>query len=268
MFKRNALFVLALLIVILSAAAFLMRQSGKSGTDAHLLNYTEPKTGMEFVLVKGGCFDMGDTFGVGYGEERPVHRVCVGDFYISKNVTTQAQWQAIMGTNPTYFQYCGLNCPVVDVSWEDVQRFIVLLNQYSAHPFRFPTEAEWEYAARSGGRQEEWAGTSNLAELDFFAWHSRNSDLRLHPVGQKKRNGLGIYDMTGHVWEWVADWYDSRYYSYSPKDDPQGPKSGINRVCRGGSFRQVPGHMRASYRNAERPDHRSHDKGFRLAQTP
>jgi len=130
--------------------------------------------------------------------------------------------------------------------------------------FRLPTEAEWEYAARSGGRSEKYSGGNNI---DSVAWYSSNSNSKTHPVGQKKANGLGLYDMTGNVWEWCSDWYDSSYYRNSPKNNPKGPNSGDNRVKRGGSWNNKPQNLRASNRNNNTPSNRNNNLGFRLLST-
>ncbi|MBA4348368.1 MAG: hypothetical protein C0415_00040 [Thermodesulfovibrio sp.] len=192
-------------------------------------------TGLEMILVKSGCFQMGSD---GYY----AHEVCVDDFYIGKYEVTQGQWKAIMGDNPSRFEDCGDNCPVESVSWDDVQEFINKLNQKTEKNYRLPTEAEWEYAARSGGKNEKWAGTSNQSELGEYAWYRENSGDKTHPVGQKKPpNGLGIYDMSGNVWEWVSDWFDVNYYKNSPKDNPKGPSSGSYKALRGGSWRDDAG---------------------------
>lgn len=145
----------------------------------------------DMVFVKGGCYQMGDTFGD--ADEKPVHEVCVGDLYMGKYEVTQGQWKAIMGNNPSYFKDCGDNCPVEDVSWDDAQNFIQKLNQKTGKNYRLPTEAEWEYAARSGGKSEKYAGTSSESELTDYTWHDKNaaSKAKTHPVGQKKPNGIG-----------------------------------------------------------------------------
>ena len=136
-----------------------------------------------------------------------------------------------MGNNPSQFKQCGLDCPVETVSWNDAQAFIRKLNSQSGKQYRLPTEAEWEYAASSGGISETWAGTSDEASLVLH----KNSDNMTHRVGLKKANRLGIHDMSGNIWEWCQDWYNEAYYEDSPKDNPPGADIGGSRVLRGGS---------------------------------
>ena len=119
--------------------------------------YTDPETGMEFLLVNGGCYEIGDNFGDGFGYEKPVHEVCVNDFFIGKYLVTRAQWNAVMEKTPSKFTNRGGNFPVESVAWNDAQEFIHILNQCTRKTYRLPTEAEWEYAARSGGKNEKWA---------------------------------------------------------------------------------------------------------------
>ncbi len=228
--------------------------------------YTDSATGMEFVFVKGGCYRMGDTFGDGYTNEKPVHEVCVSDFYMGKYEVTQGQWQAIMGNNPSYSKSCGDNCPVEQVSWNDTQDFLSRLNQRSGEgKYRLPTEAEWEYAARSGGKKEKYSGGD---DIDRVAWYGSNSGEKIHPVGVKAPNGLGLHDMSGNVWEWVQDWYDGNYYSRSPLHDPAGPHSGSFRVERGGGWRfNPPRYVRASCRYCDVASVKFTDLGFRLARS-
>ncbi len=226
---------------------------------------TDSNTGMEFVFVKGGCYPMGDTFGDGEGDEKPVHEVCVDDFYIGKYEVTQAQWRQIMGSNPSHFSGCGDNCPVEQVSWNETQDFIRKLNSQSGKRYRLPTEAEWEYAARSGGKSEKYAGG---ADVDAVAWYNSNSGSKTHPVGQKRPNGLGLHDMSGNVWEWCQDWYGSDYYRNSGRDIPGGPSSGSGRVGRGGSWSILAALARASLRLRCDPVLRYRDLGFRLVLPP
>ncbi len=233
--------------------------------------FTDAATGMEFVFVKGGCYEMGmgDTiggfflFGDGQGDEKPVHNVCVNDFYLGKYEVTQGQWQVVMGNNPSYFKNCGANCPVEQVSWNDTQNFIGKLNGKTGRNYRLPTEAEWEYAARSGGKKEKYAGGD---DLDRVAWYYSNSGSKTHIAGTKAPNGLGLYDMSGNVWEWCQDWYGEKYYGESPKDNPRGPSSGNDRVLRGGSWNDKPEVVRAANRDRDGPAYRDFDLfGFRLS---
>jgi len=225
---------------------------------------TDPTKVIELVLVKGGCFQMGDTFGDGQPDEQPTHTVCVDDFYIGKYEVTQGQWQSVMANNPSFFKKCGEKCPVEQVSWNDIQEFITKLNAKTGKKYRLPTEAEWEYAARSGGKKEKYAGTSSDVELGKYAWYSANSGGRIHPTGQKQPNGLGLYDMTGNAWEWCQDWYGEKYYSQSSRKNPPGPASGTRRVLRGGAWIFEPASIRASTRYSLTPEARGDLYGFRL----
>jgi len=215
------------------------------------------------VFVKGGCFDMGDTFGDGGLDEKPVHRVCVNDFYMGRYVVTQEEWEAVMGSNPSHFKNGG-KYPVENVSWNDAQEFVARLRRLSGLKWRLPTEAEWEYAARSGGKKEKFAGTDKESNLDEYAWHEGNSGMKTHPVGEKKPNGLGLYDMSGNVWEWVQDRYDRDYYRQSPADNPKGDPFGVNRIVRGGSAQTGKGFLRLSYRDYLASETRGACFGLRL----
>ena len=220
-------------------------------------------TGMELIFVKGGCYQMGDTFGDGENDEKPMHEVCVDDFYMGKYEVTQKQWKAIMGNNPSGFSGCD-NCPVEQVSWDDIQGFITTLTVRTGKGYRLPTEAEWEYAARSGGKREKYSGGDNL---DSVGWYESNSGSKTHPVGQKQPNGLGLYDMSGNVWEWVQDWYDDDYYRKSPKNNPEGASSGQHRVLRGGSWSNVARNTRTAIRRWSDPVDRYVSLGFRVVGT-
>ena len=225
--------------------------------------WTDPVTGMVFIWVEGGCYEMGcgDWADSCEGDESPVHEVCVDGFWIGKYEVTQGQWEQIMGSNPSGFK-SGDNYPVERVSWNDCQEFMNDLNSQSGSSFRFPTEAEWEYAARSGGREEKYAGGD---DLDSLGWYRDNSGSRTHEAGTKAANGLGIYDMSGNVWEWCSDWHASDYYADSPTNNPQGPSSGAYRVIRGGSWLHFAQLCRAANRHNNCPDVRAYGIGFRLA---
>lgn len=220
--------------------------------------------------IKGGSFDMGDTFGDGYDSEKPVHRVAVKDFYLCKYPVTQAQWKAVMGDNPSYFK--GDDLPVENVSWDDAQAFIKKLNEKTGKRYRLPSEAEWEYAARGGEKSKnfKYAGSDNLDEV---AWHGGSSGSKTHPVGQKKPNELGLFDMSGNVWEWCEDWYDATFYkkcaAKATVENPKNDEKGSDRVLRGGSWFSVnPRICRVADRYDVYPGARYDDIGFRLAASP
>jgi len=225
--------------------------------------WTDPVTGMEFVWVPGGCFEMGcgawtDSC---YKDEYPVHEVCLDGFWIGRYEVTQGQWAQVMGSNPSWFKFQDKH-PVERVSWHEVQEFIFELNSQGSSTFRLPTEAEWEYACRGGGREEKYCGGD---DLDSLGWHLGNSGRRTHEVGTREPNALGIYDMTGNVWEWVSDRYCENYYSDSPRDNPQGPETGYSRVVRGGGWGSDARFCRAAIRWCYWPDDWFSFMGFRLA---
>jgi formylglycine-generating enzyme required for sulfatase activity len=210
--------------------------------------------GMKFVRINPGTFKMGSA------DEGPIHDVTLSKgFYLQTTEVTQAQWQAVMGTNPSEFK--GPDWPVDMVPWFDAQEFLRKLNAREKDTrYRLPTEAEWEYACRAGGQEPD--GAPNLGEV---AWWAGNSGREVHPVGQKKPNAWGLYDMRGNVWEWVQDRYGD--YSAGRQVDPHGPASGTYRVLRGGSWwRARAKNFRCAYRNYDSEAARG-DKGFRCART-
>ncbi|MEJ7560075.1 MAG: SUMF1/EgtB/PvdO family nonheme iron enzyme [Pedobacter sp.] len=215
---------------------------------------------LNMVTVQGGRFAMG---GNNNNDEKPIHNVTLSSFKIAKYEITQGQWQKIMGTHQFSHKDC-LNCPVESVGWDEVQTFIKRLNTLSCKNYRLPTEAEWEYAARGGthSKKLEYAGSDDINEV---AWTYDNSASNTHIVGQKKPNELGLYDMSGNVWEWCNDWYDENYYIKSPTNDPKGPKRGPHHIIRGGSWSRKPAISRVAYRNRERIGNRY--IGFRLASS-
>ncbi|MGV8059550.1 MAG: SUMF1/EgtB/PvdO family nonheme iron enzyme [Smithellaceae bacterium] len=226
--------------------------------------FKDPVTGMEFILVRAGCFQMGDSFGDGLTSEKPLHEVCVDSFYLGKYEVTQGQWKKIMGTNPSHFKDCGDNCPVESVTWTDVQSFIAEMSNLSSQKYRLPTEAEWEYAARESGKTIKWAGTSSENRLDDYAWYDANSADKPHPVGRKKPNALGLYDMTGNVWEWTNDLYLESFYSKSSRDNPRNAEEGTARVLRGGCWLDRTADIRSSLRFFFAPQTGFKSIGFRL----
>jgi formylglycine-generating enzyme required for sulfatase activity len=226
------------------------------------------KVNLEMVAVQGGTFTMGCTGEQGGdcdSDEKPTFQATVSDFYIGRYEITQAQWRALMGastslSSPSYFKNCD-NCPVENVSWNDVQEFIKKLNQQMGKKYRLPTEAEWEYAARGGLRSKgyKYAGSNSIDEV---AWYTSNSGSKTKPVGGKKPNELGLYDMSGNVWEWCEDWYSS--YTSNSKNNPTGPY----RVLRGGSWDTYARGCRVSRRGSITPGNRGGSRGFRLVLVP
>ena len=210
---------------------------------------------------------MGDIFDAGDSDEKPVHTVCVGDFYLGKTEVTQKQWEDVTGSNPAKFQ-CA-DCPVERVSWNNAQEFIKKLNEKTGMNYRLPTEAEWEYAARSGGLKEQWAGTNDEEKIGEYTWYGYTANGRTHAVAGKTPNAIGLYDMMGNVWEWCSDRYDKEYYETSPSKDPQGPSYGKTRVLRGGGWRSKGRVLRTTDRNNMPPSIKKFsDMGFRLARDP
>ena len=201
------------------------------------------------VKVEGGTFMMGDDNGE--DDEKPAHQVTLSDYYICKYEVTQAEWEAVMGRNPSYF--IGDNRPVEHVSWDDCQDFVRKLNSLTGLNFSLPTEAQWEYAARGGknSRGYQYSGSNDIGSV---AWYTDNSGGKTHPVGIKQANELGLYDMSGNVWEWCSDRYD-----------PTGPESDTRRMYRGGGYFNVLGFCRVLSRFLYTPDYRSIALGLRLA---
>ncbi|MDR3001705.1 MAG: formylglycine-generating enzyme family protein [Fibromonadaceae bacterium] len=217
---------------------------------------------IELAFVQGGTFKMGGTTEQGddyLNEEKPVHNVTLNDFYIGKYPVTQKLWVLVMGDNPSFFK--GNYLPVEQVSWHDTQKFISKLNFMTGKKYRLPTEAEWEFAAR-GGVQSKGYKFAGSNDPDRVAWYNNQST---HPVGTKQSNELGMYDMSGNVLEWVADWYGE--YNQLDVHNPSGPESGFARVLRGGSWRHGARHCRVSARGYEFQESLDSAISFRLALT-
>lgn len=215
---------------------------------------------LDMVLIKGGTFQMGSN------DEKPIHSVTLNDFYICKYEVTQQQWRTIMGSNPPKLANEGCNnCPVEQVSWEDVQEFIKKLNQRTGSNYRLPTEAEWEYAARGGTKSKNYAysGTNSIEDA---GWFQKNSERKTHPVGKKKPNELGLYDMTGNVWEWCQDWFSKSYYSESPVNNPVNLTENEYRVIRGGAADTKSERSRVTDRDAYKSSNKGNFVGFRIVQ--
>ena len=217
----------------------------------------------DMVWVEGGTFRMGATSEHGSGavpDEEPVHSVTLSGYYIGKTEVTQALWQAVMGSNPSYFE--GDDLPVEQVSWDDCQEFIRKLNSLTGQNFRLPTEDEWEFAC-CGGNNSRGYKYSGSKYIDDVAWYDGDSGDKTHPVATESPNELGIYDMSGNVWEWCADRYG--VYSSGAQTNPKGPYDGSYRVYRGGSWSFNPRICRSSFCTDISPDSRSSYLGLRLS---
>lgn len=245
--KQIILSIIALLTVSMSAIA----QS--------LQTFTVKGISFKMVYVQSGTFMMGSN---DYAEEKPIHKVSLSSFSIGQTEVTQELWEAVMNTNPSYDK--GPKLPVGNVSWNDCQIFISKLNAITGKKFRLPTEAEWEYAARGGNNSKgyKYSGSNNVNDV---AWWSLNSGSKPHNVGSKRPNELGIYDMSGNMWEWCQDWFGEKYYSSSPSTNPTGPKSGKQRVTRGGTYRANDGFCIMSVRGKGYPQYSDLNQGLRLA---
>ena len=226
--------------------------------------------GVSFQMIKlpSGIFMMGDNHGE-YDDEKPEHEVELDSFWLGQYPVTQQIWEAVMGENPSYFK--GENRPVEQISWDDTQVFLKRLNDqlklHGAHEYRLPTEAEWEYASRTGNRLK-YAGSM---DLEMVGWFVENSSGQSHEVGLKAPNEWGLYDMSGNVWEWCQDGYSETYYQEcfdkGKVKNPKGPESGVFCMLRGGSWHYLPQGCRVSVRGSYEPDVRYGEIGFRLART-
>lgn len=218
----------------------------------------------DMIEVKGDTFLMGTNDILCYPDEHPIHKVYLSSYYIGETEVTQELWQAVMGDNPSINK--GDKMPVDNVSWNDCQRFIAKLNKLTNTTFRLPTEAEWEYAAQGGNRSKEYTFAGN-EKIDRVAWYEENSGAFTHPVATKKPNKLGLYDMSGNVWEWCIDKYSKNYYENSPLNNPQLGASyddGSYRVRRGGSAYDGINPCRVTFRSRWNPNSKNERMGFRL----
>lgn len=243
-------------------------------------DYTETACGlnMRMIYVEGGTFTMGCTSeqeGDCFDNESPSRRTMVNSFYIGMFEVTQSQWEKVMGT--TVYQQknmvhpdwqlpgAGSSYPMYYVSWSEAEEFCQRLSQQTGKTYRLPTEAEWEYAAR-GGKKAEDTKYSGSSDINKVAWYSGNNNGSIHPCGTKQANALGIYDMSGNVWEWCEDWYG--IYIYTDIDNPKGASAGEYRVVRGGSWTHYASYCRVSCHDRSKPDNRDHYGGFRVVMVP
>lgn len=236
----------------------------------------------KMIRVEGGTFFMGATaeqLDDALDWEKPAHSVTLSSYYIGETEVTQQLWQVVMGQKPTSdgWQWnsthgMGKNRPAYFISWDDCQEFIKKLNALTGRTFRMPTEAEWEFAARGGNKSKgyKYSGSNNIEDVAWYEVNSRDKgssspDYGTHDVGTKQPNELGLYDMSGNVYEWCSDWYDDHYYSISPSSNPSGPSTGASRVYRGGSWFLSARGCRVSHRGRYTPSVRDFSFGLRLA---
>lgn len=227
--------------------------------------FKDPVCGIELVFVGGGTFAMGDTLDQGIENERPVHQVTLDDYYISRFPITQAQWSLLIGENPSAFKHP--ENPVEQVTWLDACDFARKLTdaQQEKIAFTLPTEAQWEHAARSGGRDQLYAGGD---DIDAVAWYERNSQGAPQPVGRKQPNDLGLFDMSGNVWEWCRDTFHADAYTRHSRHNPEAASPGQDRVIRGGSWNLDAWSARCARRFNFRADFFGPGLGFRLVMLP
>lgn len=234
----------------------------------------------EMIFIPGGSFEMGDVFGEGPYAERPVHHVRLADYYLSRYPVTQTQWVKLMGKNPCYDQ-SSPQLPVVEVTWYEIQTFLEKLNQLSGLSYRLPSEVEWEYAARERGKKIRFGNGKDLVspeEINFDSQHKNNQQFsfceagenrkKMTPVGSFAPNALGLYDLSGNIWEYCADvWHES--YFDGPEDGSAWLEGGDQdlHIIRGGSWKESAYACRCTHRSRGLPEYRLDDRGFRVART-
>lgn len=226
----------------------------------------------EFIKVEGGTFAMGDEWGIGESNEQPTHLIRLSEFYIGKTEVTVAQYRK-------YCEETGVsmpkepswgwkdNDPIVNVNWYDAINYCDWLSEKLDQNITLPTEAQWEYAARGGNISKEYK-YSGARSADAASWYENNSGNKVNTVATKKPNELGLYDMSGNVWEWCLDWYSDVYYRSSPWENPRGPASGRDKVLRGGSWYDDPFYCRVARRLSNKPNYRYINRGFRVVRNP
>lgn len=265
-----------------SSSSYSNSYSSSSGGYGRNQDFIETAWGinMKMIWVEGGDFLMGCTSEQGgdcNSDEQNVRRVTVDGYYIGMLEVTQEQWEKVVGTS-VYQQWTkasnsgspsrgvGSNYPMYCVSWEEAMEFCRLLSQKTGKTYTLPTEAQWEYAAR-GGKNPDGTKYSGSNMIDVVGWYTDNSGSSTHPCGTKRANSLGIYDMSGNVWEWCKDWYANSYVSYDT-NNPTGPSSGSYRVFRGGGWGNGASDCRVAYRNRNSPGYRGNFLGFRVVLLP
>lgn len=260
---------LILIVVVLAAFSFFSTQTEDQDQTAEVTTepaagslWTEPTTGMQFVWVPSGCFDMGSDL---EENEQPVHHVCVEGFYLGKYEVTAAQYELLSDHKGSSFDE-ATDIPANNIAWFMADQYIQKLNKRSNEQLRFPSEAEWEYACSAGGKHKTYCGDGQAKQL---AWHKTNSNNQPHPVGKLHPNAFGLYDMSGNVWEWVEDAYHANYQG-APADGSAWTQQNMNgeRVLRGGAYADNAEDALASFRTKLKFTIRYPTFGFRVAMTP
>ena len=259
-------------ITVVDMGDILKQEPAKSKLED--LTFNVDGVSFKMIAVEGGTFKMGCNDSDADYDEKPIHNVTLSSYYIGETQVVQALWKAVMGNNLSHFE--GDNLPVVNVSWNDCQKFISKLNSMTGLNFRLPTEAQWEYAARGGRKSKgyKYSGSNNIDEVAWYennshtrtGWFGSKKDQQPHPVATKQPNELGLYDMSGNVLEWCSDWYGN--YSSSSLANPTGPNSGSGRVHRGGSWSGIARFCRSSHRGLRTPDYSFSNLGLRLVLVP
>jgi formylglycine-generating enzyme required for sulfatase activity len=252
-------------------AWYKVKENMSTSTSTENQTYISNSSGMTFRLIPAGTFVMGSLSDeLGHITDEAQYTVTITEsYYMQTTEVTQGQWKAVMGSNPSHFDSCGLNCPVEKVSWDDCQTFISALNAKGEGSYTLPTEAQWEYAARAGSNKAFTnGGISNTitdSNLDIMGWYDSNSNSTPHAVAQKQANAWGLFDMHGNVWEWCHDWYDT--YPTISVTNPGGPSTGSSRVFRGGAWNKYAEKCRSARRGYETTGYRSESLGLRLMRT-
>lgn len=263
-----AIFLLAGSVVFTTQAKKKSHWQRKAQTENIKGQQTFTVGGVKFTMitVEGGTFMMGAVDGdtIAKQHEKPAHEVTVSTFSIGQTEVTQELWMAVMGKYNNHSEFRGAKRPVEMISYYDCEEFLEKLNKMTGQKFRFPTEAEWEFAARGGNKSKgyKYYGGNVVGKV---AWYKGNSKDKTHPVAQKRPNELGLYDMGGNVWEWCLDWYGEDYFTSSPSTNPTGPETGSNRVNRGGHWGCDTYRFRVSDRDGDIPGSRCPFIGLRLA---